>query len=509
MLRATRVVLALVLATTIARAQDVFDLPWRISAEGQLEVQQLGDCTGAKELQFGAWVPLFPGLFEHRPVVRDDLAWLTAWGPMLALPLLVHGDGGAAAIDEATRRLRKLGIPTTIGGVALKQLQRNPWHDLLYVRHLEAIDVLQVTNTLGDFAGDEKGDPFVRAAAAAALTGRAGAEHYAEDVAKLRPARRGAGALHAGLAALPDDVDLMIGVHTAALPSAAPLLAAWRLATLRFASSVMVSAGGSISPAQYSEAQFIMDRPGQLPFELARRFGNWRVDLLLLALRTGEHDHWWLHAGGLFQPERIAEGLRAGNFDVRTATEAEVQATVHGFVVRATKTEVEAWPEGFDPGRRGGHVPMQHDRIGDAPVWAFMPATSRFAAKLGAPQQTLDARFDPWTGRGSAILTCADDAAAAKLLASWLAWQAQRSCDDEQKVGAREDNPTTWGDVAGLPLGCGEPEVMRLAWRRCVQAVRAQRDGAAVRWTLDVSPFPLVDLARLLGCSPAALIEGG
>ena len=490
-------------------AQDVYDLPWRISPNGELEVRLLADCTGAKELQFVDWVPMFPGLFE-RGAPEQDREWLTHWGPMMLVPLLVHGDGGAAAIDDATHRMRRLGVPTTIDRVALRQLARDPLQDLLHVRHLAAHDVCVAMLALGDLAEDPKADAFVRAAAAEARARWVGwpADERAQ-FASERVRRDGRGALLAGLTALPDDVDVVIGVHGAALPATAPLLAAWRRHLLRLASSLMLQHGGSLSPAQESEAQLALDRPGQLPFELARRLGNWRVDHALLALRTGEQGGWWLHLGGVFQPERIAEGLRANGFDIARANANEVDATVHGYCMRATATELHAWSEQLDRGRHGALVPALRDRAdaGAAPVWLFVPATSRLAAAAGGAGTALDVRFDPASGTASATATTPDEKAAATLLANWRAWQESRRCDPDAKID--RDTVHTWRDAAEAPPGFGEHYRMRLVWRRCIQAVHAERDDSTVRWSLDLAPFALDDLVGLLGESPAVMLRDG
>ncbi|HEX5050546.1 MAG TPA: hypothetical protein VFZ65_02125 [Planctomycetota bacterium] len=46
-----------------------------------------------------------------------------------------------------------------------------------------------------------------------------------------------------------------------------------------------------------------------------------------------------------------------------------------------------------------------------------------------------------------------------------------------------------------------------LVWRRCVQSVTSRVEGAQVHWECDLSPFPLLDLVRLLLLSPLGLIE--
>jgi hypothetical protein len=518
-MRSASLISAMVVAAACP-AQDANDLPWRIGPDDELQVRELADGLRARELQLGEWTPMFPGLFARRAAGAPQLDWVRASATILVVPLLAHGDGGAAAIDEATLRLRKLGIGTTIDWFALCRLAPDPLLDLLHVRHLAAHDLLATTYALTRFATDETRSPFVRAAAAAALRERRGAEDEAKQVADAVPARRGAAALQDGLALMPDDVDLVLGVHGASLPPTAPLYAAWRQLVLRFHSAAVLMSSGSVGPSSMTTGQLLMDRPGQLPFEIARRCGNWRVDHALLALRRGEQPGFWLHLGGEFQPARIAEGLHAGNFEFAPAQPGEVRATLHGVKVHATKTSLVAWSEGVELGSTGARMTVLHDRAAaDAPpLWVHVPATSRLTATFAAGT-TFDVRVDPQRGRATARATCADRAAAQALLTAWRTWQAARECDPATPIPAPEpkerDAPepygggVTWGELATLPPGCREDDRSRLVWRQLVQAVRAEIGADEIAWTLDLARFELLDLVRLLGESPVAWIEHG
>jgi hypothetical protein len=490
-----------------AVAQDAYDLPWRISPAGELEVRRLADAFDAKELQFGEWTSLLPGLFAHAPQPRQDLEWLGRWGPMIAVPLLVHGEGGAAAIDEATLRMRKLGIATTVDYVPLIRLKPDALTDLLHVRHLASFDLGATFHALREFAKDMDRDPFVRAAAAAALAARPSSARDAAQVAEQRASRNGGAALQSGLAHLPDDVDLVLGIHGAALPPTSPLLSAWREFAMRFHSSAVLRAGGSVSSSERTTGQLLLDRPGQLPFEIARRCGNWRVDHAMLALRGGDKGGFWLHAGGVFHPTRIAAGLREGGFDVHTASGDEVRATVHGVAMRVTKTELVACPEGFEPGACGSRVPLLHDRAAPsaAPIWLHIPPTSRFTAPFAGC--AIDARFDPARATATANAACPDAGKAMKLLAAWEAWRDVRRCDANAKIA--DDDEMTWGELAEVPAGYREESRWRLTWRRLVQATRVERREATLTWSLELPSLPLVAYVFLLAAPPTVLIEKG
>ncbi len=86
--------------------------------------------------------------------------------------------------------------------------------------------------------------------------------------------------------------------------------------------------------AALAEAELVIARTGLLAFEFARRFGNALITRTVVAapsaLTVGPSSP-WLHFEGLFEPERVAEGLRTEGFEV----------TVYGSVTEAaTKTDV-------------------------------------------------------------------------------------------------------------------------------------------------------------------------
>lgn len=167
----------------------------------------------------------------------------------------------------------------------------------------------------------------------------------------------------------------------------------------------------------------------------------------------------------------------------------------------------------MDPGSRSGpsagaRVPLLQGRCakGAAPVWVHVPAASRFTALL-ALGSALEARFDPLRGTASADAKCANAETAAKLVAAWEEWRSARRCDPDGRIEAELE--TTWGDLADHAPGCTEDWQTRLTWRRIVQAVRVDARGAEVTWSLDLAPFALLDLVRLLGAPPSTFLERG
>jgi hypothetical protein len=504
------ILLALALATSVLRGQDFLDLPWRLSEQGRLEVQLLDDSVDAKQLKLGAWEPMFPGLFAPWGRQPAGFGHLNAWGPIMALPLLLHGEGGAAAIDEATRRMQKLGQPMAVSARLLHQLRPDPLLDLLRVQHLAGVDTFESGRALADYAHDSRRDALVRALALQALLERP----YANDVSLEKPAkpaakRSGASALQAGLTRMPDGVDLVLGIHSAVLPTAHDLLQAWRQAQQRWSGYAQMAAGTSLGIYELSRGQINFDQPGQLPYELATLFGNWRVDHALFAVQRGPTNHWWLHLGGLFQPEQIAAGLRTAHINASLDREGELRATIYGWEVRVTATELEAWSSGMQIGSRGAMQPTLHDRAdhGQPPAWLYVPAAGKLLDVPAMPGASFGAHLQLASRQLHATATCADAEAATTLLKAWREWQSARRCDPETKPPG--DAYWTWQQIAKAPGGLREDLQMRLIWRRCVQAIDAKQDGASVSWTLGLSTVALVDLVLLSNHAPTRLLKDG
>lgn len=501
--------LALALATGLLRGQDFLDLPWRLSERGRLEVQLLGDSVDAKQLQLGAWEPMFPGLFAPWGRQPAGFGNLNSWGPIMALPLLLHGEGGAAGIDEAAHRMHKLSQPMAVHSSLLRQLQTDPLLDLLRVKQLTGIDTFESSRALADYAQDGRRDPLVRAAAMQALNERPHAYNLPlKEPTEPLASRNGAAALQAGLTRLPDDVDLVLGIHSAVLPTTLGLLQAWRNIQLRWSSHALADSGGSIGIDELSRGQIAFDQPGQLPYELATLFGNWRVEHALFAVRAGATNQWWFHLGGLFQPEQIAAGLRTAHIDASLDREGELRATIYGWEVRVTATELEACFSDMPITSRGAMLPTLHDRAdhGKPPVWLHVPKTSAYLAESEVAGSSVDANLQVSPGTLHATANCASAEAATTLQKAWREWQNARRCDPETKPPGGQ---WTWREIADAPPGLQEGLQSRLVWRRCVQAVEARQDGASLSWTLDLSTFPLVGLVRVLCDSPTRLLKDG
>ncbi|MCA8952321.1 MAG: hypothetical protein KDE27_22615 [Planctomycetes bacterium] len=490
-------------------AQDIVDLPWRETDRGLLEVR-IGDpptgSAGEEQRPPAEWRTMFPGLFapwfDGTPSILGGIAGSP---PFDALPLLLHGAGGAAALDEWARRLQKLGVRVSVDTAAMRRVAPDPLLDLLRVRHLESADTYAAMRVLVAYALDPARDPFTRAAAAEAVarSGMAAQMPEGAEVAARRLDRPGAAGLQSGSIRIPDDADLVIGLHSAALPSAAGLLTEWRRLQHLWLSSTVADQGESASPARFVDAQLRMDQPGQLPYELAARFGNWRVDYALFAVRCDAGNSCWFHLAGAFQPQRLADGARAAGIEDVVCERGEVRAALDGWQVRCTPLEFEAWQGDLDGTARGGRDDLPG--ADDAPVWAIVAPGSRLGESMGLGRAGLTARFAADLGALSAVSDPGDAAVAERLLTRWNDWQAARSLQPDWSFP--NFFAGTWQEIAATRPGLNESGKIALSWLRCVGAVVTRREGTRVEWQLDLTKFAALDLVRLLATDPLFLLQ--
>lgn len=491
-----------VLLGAATNAQDFIDLPWRLAADGRLEVQVGAAPTGNTEWASQEWEPMFPDLLPGEPDDTNGFGRPGDLGVIALVPLLFHGPGGAAAIDDASLRLQKLGIRVSMLPASVHTTTPDPLLDLLRVQHIARGEGAIADMALHAYLDDERRSAFVRAAAARALLDRGrkfGTERNAEAISAALAGRDGPTALQTALERLPDDADLIVGIHTAAMPPATAALAAWRRRVHLGVSEIALTGGGSMSPAQLYPNQVLMDRPGQLPYELATRFGNWRVDYALIALRCSHADAWWFRLGGKFEPGRIANGLAATNAKA-TIREKDgvVTASAHGWNLSASRDHFEAWQGDLGEGRRGTRAAELRGRAaaGEPPAWLLVPRSSRLWQRGGSVAADLEVRLDAQRASLTASARCSDPDAAARLLDGWKHRQAAWHVDLDAPVA--RDTTLTWREVQDGEPGVSDRLVAPLRWFQWIGRISGQAEGDTVRWTLAVADLPILDMVRWL-----------
>ncbi|MCA8967635.1 MAG: hypothetical protein KDC48_22330, partial [Planctomycetes bacterium] len=498
--RAGTAIVAILLGAGL-KAQDFIDLPWRLTADGRVEVQVGAAPTGDTEPSTGEWLPMFPGLLPREPDGGDGFGETGTLGVIALVPLLFHGPGGAAAIDDASRRLQKLGIRVSMLPASVSTTTPDPLLDLLRVRHIARGQTDLSDFALGAFLADEHRGEFVHAAAAQALLDRngIGAKLHADAITAALQGRDGTVALQAAVERVPDIADLILVLHTAALPPATAALAAWRRAMQNEVGRTAREMGGSMSPAIIVRPQRAMDQPGQLPFELAVRFGNWRVDGAVIALRRGDVDAWWFRLGGRFDPTKLATGLAA------TAAQAMVRekdgvvtAQAHGWSLRASRDFFEAWQGDFGAGPFGSRAAelRSHVAAGQPPAWIFVPRSSALWRNAGWEPADLHVDLDPQLRSVSATANCQDAEIAKRLLRRWKALQVDLTIDLDDPVSA--DQPWTWRQVRDAGEGLAEDLKPILRLREWIGAVTSGIEANTIRGSASVAELPIFDVLHWL-----------
>ncbi|MCA8977659.1 MAG: hypothetical protein KDC98_23240 [Planctomycetes bacterium] len=383
----------------------------------------------------------------------------------------------------------------------MTSIDPDPLLDLLNVRFLEQSESCSASFILLDYSMDARRDAFVRAAAAEAfLTQCKDSElrgTYRDSVEKARGERDGKAALLRGLSRLPDNADVVAGVHSAALGTSSEMLKAWRSLSIAKLSEACLSSGGGVSPAQLALQQRQMDMPGQLPCEIAVRFGNWRVDYALFALRWVDgSNRWWIHLGGIFQPAKIARGL--GVDDAGTQRGSELRLEVGGWTVRAAAETLEVWEGSFDVSGRGSGLADFHEHAsqGTAPIWAVIKARCETAALLGLGDAAFRVEIDPANARGIAVAHYAGDEHATYAAEQWSNWKAAQMREVEEQIGAPKSR--RWLEVSHAPAGAMESGKDALAWRSTLEGVDVTTRGCAVTWEAQLPENACDETVRLL-----------
>jgi hypothetical protein len=309
--------LAWVVASTSLTAQDPEGVEWntllrqRIGAgEDLIELRYRRDDHGLLEVascELGAlpFQPMFPDVLLPRP--RLDPRTILA-----ALLLSVHGRHGVLGCTDAERHLRRAGIDQ--GPMSLRQFLLTPIGTKDPVRaRVEAQDRIVAIDWL--VRGGHQGV----VAELTALTKQADtppllAEHATAALEMLgrRPAtprRR----FDAESLRLPVVADVHVVIDHARLPDTAPLAAIARRWAIDQSYRV-VEALRAPTPDDLFHGQYIADLLGELPFEVARRYGCARFDQTVLSLQipppgTGTGFGWHLQSVGRLEHGRLADTL--------------------------------------------------------------------------------------------------------------------------------------------------------------------------------------------------------
>ncbi|MFO1052467.1 MAG: hypothetical protein U1F36_09650 [Planctomycetota bacterium] len=366
-----------------------------------------------------------------RTVAHSECAW---WSLLLA-----GGSDLSAAVDAVRyfemfgkaapeSLLDRLRDPTEVDA---DRIELSAFERLLVVRALADLGFKPALGRLERIAADDRLDPTLRGAAREAIDLLRGSPH-----APTTPPPALAD-LASIVALAPSQHDVLLVVDRWRMPQDRGLLARLRRDELAHFEAQMLAVAGGIRSEWCAGANAITDQRGLCAYELARCFGNQRIDRLVLALRLGPSlaiaDGSWLCCEGAFDLARIESGARAWRqspFVVPGEIELKVSSDEDGLrievgasaVVRVTASRMlVSVPGGVDEPIGLESARALLGRMPDAPLRGSV-------RKLPGVQQISDAGFGFWPASSSADtatidITLADGldpSACLKALRMWL-----------------------------------------------------------------------------------------
>ena len=421
-------------ASAQSPVENFIELEWSTLPDGSLGIlpnPAVGDMPGTPP--FPLFAPLLGEWNESlwkrlgHVAVRDPYTWVT---------LLAPGPRDGASTSLADRHLAVRGLETDGDLLALidgrqpdgKAFQSGPVEldRLLAVRAAATRGLRLAREALEVLAADDSSGSFL-ARAARESAAELGGLRYSPTPPKLPPWRQ-------RWRELPEDAALVLCVDNTRLPVAASLGTAMRRWTARGIRAEIDTVAGAVPPTVFAGAQMLTEWPGLLGYELARRFGNWRVHRTVAWLGADENEDaaFGVCIDGAFALVALAEGLRAERLDPRLSSG---QLDLVGLPDDVRLAATSNW---LSLGRGGGATGGDSlaDELGaagaggDAAIWLHRRDGAAWpAARATAVKQlrwvtrfstfTLRASFDPevevhFTGRPT-------DAAAMAEVHAWLA----------------------------------------------------------------------------------------
>ncbi len=341
--------------------------------------------------------------------------------PYVFLNLLLTGSGDAVSLIDARRMflLRGFGVGhLDLGERFLKPPKdasalakgRSHIESLLGLNLVRAIDAhAHTVQWMLSGVEDERNNLFLRQAAFRAMVESLGEAETRDILAKhpeLQPDTRKSADRHFQKAVqmVPADHDLVISLVPPRIPDHRPLLRAGRQHWFHNMQAWILSHGFRLPPSFYWNVQITADLADLVPYEFASRFGNWRFDHLLCAMRlpTAEDElQVWCRAGGALELDRLRAGLKAEDIAVDELQDGKmIRATIGPVELEATSNHVTVRTESFpwDGGGRAAGALLKAGASSKLGVWAYAPRRSDWLAdtgKLGAFESALlTMRFD-------------------------------------------------------------------------------------------------------------------
>lgn len=335
-------ILAITITASLAAQQPVeanagllYDTTWSVDAQGRLGVLPNAAAGGDTEVP---WL-----VFDQN---RDSFAGSFAnLGALGYATLLLSGPRDLLSATDARYHFRKLGLGLDAEAIA-RRIAEPPRHDnpalqrraeldrLLAVRLARTVPQDPVQQALTALTRDEQADPWLRRAAQEELVGLVGSE--------LAAPRTELPQLASVLAEAPARTAMLLVVDTRRMDPLRGLAELARIAGVMVTRQVLAMAGGVVSNTALAGGQTLADLPGEVPYEITRRFGQMRILRVVVAMTDPERipmPHFWASIEGEFEPEPMAAGLRALGAEVAFA-DGTLRTELEGTQIVVTRTRI-------------------------------------------------------------------------------------------------------------------------------------------------------------------------
>ena len=313
------------------------------------------------------------GLQTWQPV--DLMSGLVNLGLLGWINLLVAGPRDLASLADAERYFASLSLATSAGELRKRIVtpvietdsalaRRATLERILAVRLVQERGIAEANAELQAVLSNPEEDSFLRRAARDALgTGEPPAPISIPE---------------ASLASLPERADILFFVDQSRIP---PLFALPRIG-FDVASQIYgrIASGGDTRP----EYQMWTEVIPMLPFELARRYGNARVDWLLGAYQDQPRISVWVEAHGLFETEALRTSLAAEG--VELAGDETLRVDPLGpldLSAELDEERVRLWTWQFES--KTPETAPELPGIGEAPIWFHIPRGSQLLQAMPLP----------------------------------------------------------------------------------------------------------------------------
>ena len=362
---------------TVMQDKDLLALQWRRSDTGVLE------CAVASDKE-PAWAPLFP---------RGVFAGLETTGTFGPMSLLLH-NGDLLSLTSGERHLSRIGVATATA--ELRQFLVSPLPkslaDIAVLDRMVAIDVLiarsaeEAVAELKQVAGDAALPEPLRERAKAAVTRIEGGTLPARPRFDAKTLR------------LPKEADVYAIIDNGSLTSMSFLTELGRFSGM-LSCALVLDTLKAPTPQDYMVAQCESEALPEVPFELVRAIGNFRIDQICVAVRMPrkkeDQPGVSVQIAGPFGPKAIEAmqiNLGQGGMDVQ-ATATGISISTKGLALEPDETRAKALLD-----------------LGGFAIRVMVPSGSPLLAQMRPfglpPTESFDLRFGIGTHlRSEAVLT--------------------------------------------------------------------------------------------------------